>query len=299
MSDEAVRFERWGVFTDWHEPYREWRVLKDLPDLDARAGDEILERDPSTRWETQNGERGWEELPWNGCRFQVRQKGGKKVRRDVEDWQAVGIFGGQLPPWPVEGRAASAILRALRLVFNEGSPSAMVAVTDMTAKMMKGLAEDLRDRAGEEEDERLSDEDQAALALVGDVSGCQSVARLRIPVPDLDLGPGDVLVYSYGKFPRMHGQVRYLSLEDYQVLADAALGNREALTHLAGAGVLSVRYFLGHRQKWGQRLKVWRSRLAVVRPIQPSAATRIEASSDAAALFELIHGAGGKMPREP
>ena len=52
------------------------------------------------------------------------------------------------------------------------------------------------------------------------------------------------------------------------------------------------------RHGWGQRLKVWHSRLAVVRSSRSPVGEPIAASSDDAALFELIYSTGGTMPQE-
>ena len=56
--------------------------------------------------------------------------------------------------------------------------------------------------------------------------------------------------------------------------------------------------FLRSQNKWGKKLKVWHSRLAVVRSSRSLVGEPITASSDDATLFELLYSAGGTMPQE-
>ena len=61
----------------------------------------------------------------------------------------------------------------------------------------------------------------------------------------------------------------------------------------------SLYEFLETRQRWGKRLKVWYSRLAVVRARTCSPVSEpIRAPSDEVAVFDLITDSGGRMPTD-
>jgi len=58
----------------------------------------------------------------------------------------------------------------------------------------------------------------------------------------------------------------------------------------------SPREILGMQSRWGQSGSNWWPRLAVARPVTPSETFTIRASSDEAAIFELLGQVGGRMP---
>lgn len=61
-------------------------------------------------------------------------------------------------------------------------------------------------------------------------------------------------------------------------------------------GYAEPEHFFSDRKKWGARRKVQTPLAYVVKPIRPSAAQPVSASSDAAAIFELLSQVGGRMP---
>ena len=98
----------------------------------------------------------------------------------------------------------------------------------------------------------------------------------------------------------MGGRVRYLSMDAYASLRDATLDSFDEtftlLAKLYDFGPDDLYKFLGSQNKWGKKLKVWHSRLAVVRSRRSPVGEPIAASSDESALFELIYSTGGRMP---
>ena len=111
-----LMFDSWRVFRDTFEPYRCWLLLLDRPKLDLKQGDQVFEVGPGTR------DGGFDKKPlWDGHRFQVRrcfQEGeAALVIDELEDWQVAGLFGGELPPWPLEGVALQQIRAALKDVM--------------------------------------------------------------------------------------------------------------------------------------------------------------------------------------
>ena len=124
--------------------------------------------------------------------------------------------------------------------------------------------------------------------------------------------------------PRWAVRVRYLSMDDYATLKAATFDSyRETFTPLTKDardqrfGLLDnsrnprwhmrpenqwemegLYEFLKSSNKWGKKLKVWHSRLAVIRSRRSPVGEPIAASSDESALFELIYSAGGRMPGE-
>ena len=123
-------------------------------------------------------------------------------------------------------------------------------------------------------------------------------------------------------FPEMHGTVRYLSMDDYAALKAATFDSyRETFIPLTEHdrrrrfGLVDNSHtrkwhmwpenqwqmenlykLLRSPQKWGKRLKVWHSRLAAGRSARSPVGEPIAATSDDAALFELIYSTGGRMP---
>ena len=312
-------FDRWGAFNDTFHPYRVWTLTSAAPDLDLRQGDQVYEVGPESRYLD------FDKKPlWGGQRFQARRPqsvGESEVMCDIEDWQAVTLFGGELPPWPLEGVALQRIHEALLDVMPMGKQT-LASVLECTAKMVEYMVKKAPESAPDDSQDipELPAEHRRALAAVGDGGHPQSIYVLTVDVPELDIRTGDVLVraYSLKVFPKMHGRVRYLSLEDYEVLRSVAEGSYlESFAPLSSyertlrAGMGDTLYlpapehqwrkeglhrFLTNRNKWGKRLKAWEPRLAVVRPPWETLTEPIQASSDDGALFELLHQVGGLMP---
>ena len=94
-----LEFGRWSAFSDSFEPYRMWTLCRDVSSLDLRRGDEIFEVGPGSR----------QREHWDCYRFQARrpQEADEQPEAicNLEDWQAADLFGGELPPWPLEGIA--------------------------------------------------------------------------------------------------------------------------------------------------------------------------------------------------
>ena len=180
----------------------------------------------------------------------------------------------------------------------------------------------LKDGVGED----TEPEPPPALRLLGDCERIHGAYLVIRDIPEVEIQEGDLVVHALSpeNFPDMRGCVRYLSIEDYAKLKAAAFDSyRETFVPLVGedlkcrSGLLetygshrsmrpenqweseSLYEFLETRQRWGKRLKVWYSRLAVVRPLRRSpVGVPIEASTDEAALFDLITDSGGRMPTE-
>ena len=184
----------------------------------------------------------------------------------------------------------------------------------------------VRGEVKEEEDtaEEMPPHHKRALALLGE-GRCVCGHAVDRDIPEVAIRAGDLIVYAYGPdFPEMGGRVRYLSMDDYAALKAATIDSyRETfspVTKLARElrlGLMdnsrSHRWdmrpenqweqeglygFLKSQKKWGKKLKVWHSRLAVVRSSRSPVGEPIAASSDESALFELIYSAGGRMPGE-
>ena len=160
------------------------------------------------------------------------------------------------------------------------------------------------------------------LRLLGDCKHIRGAYLVTHDIPEVEIREGDLLVHAWSpeNFPDMRGCVRYLSIEDYAKLKAAAFDSyRETFVPLVGrdlqrrSGTLgntqqlpeyqwnqeNLYEFLKMPQKWGKRLKVWHSRLAVVRALARSpVSVPIEASSDEVALFDLITDSGGRMPTD-
>src|SRR5262245_35985933 len=86
---------KWGVWTDLMEPYRYWQVICPVPESELLPGDTLYQRAAPSKHK------------WEGHRFQVRGKRDgddeEGVLENLEDWQAATLFGGDIPPWPLEG----------------------------------------------------------------------------------------------------------------------------------------------------------------------------------------------------
>lgn len=115
------------------------------------------------------------------------------------------------------------------------------------------------------------------------------------------LRAGDILVGTENP-AGLPGQITALGLDDYEALRVATKAGDEELTSLTPGrdaefcGSRSVEVFVRTKNKWGRSLKVWRPRLFRVRYPVEVVSSPIQASSDDAALFELLYRAGGRMP---
>ena len=188
-----------------------------------------------------------------------------------------------------------------------------------------GLA--LRGKPKEEEQEGdavdvMPPHHMRAFALLGE-GRCNCAHIVERDIPEVGIKAGDVVVYAYGpEFPEMGGRVRFLSMDDYAALKAATLESyRETFAPLTDSerkmrfGLLDnsrnhrwvmwpenqwqmedLYKFLKCANKWGKKLKVWHSRLAVIRSGRSPVSEPVHASSDDAALFELIYSTGGRMP---
>jgi hypothetical protein len=120
-----------------------------------------------------------------------------------------------------------------------------------------------------------------------------AAGELTRDVPEIGARRGDLLVSRWfgtlQEEPR--GRVRWLTMEDYAALE--ALPREAVRDYREHYG---PSYIIRDRRRWGKRLKVWHSRLALVRPWQPETVEPIEASSDDGAIFELLCEVGGRMP---
>ena len=162
----------------------------------------------------------------------------------------------------------------------------------------------VRGETKEEEDtaDEMPPHHKRALALLGE-GRCMCAHVLERDVPEIRLEVGDLIVHTWSPpFPEMGGRVRYLTMDDYARLRAATVDSFDEtftlLAKLYDFGADDLYKFLGSPGKWGKKLKVWHSRLAVVRSSRSPVGEPIAASSDDAALFELIYSTGGKMPGE-
>ena len=152
--------------------------------------------------------------------------------------------------------------------------------------------------------EEIPPHHRQALQLLGGSKRCLGAYVVERDVPEVAIEVGDLIVHAWkpDSFPEMGGRVRWLSMDDYSTLRAATLDSYGAtFTFLTGVYEWdpdALHRFLTHPGKWGKKLKVWHSRLAVVRSRRSPVGEPLEATSDAAALFELIHSTGGKMPIE-
>ena len=126
-----------------------------------------------------------------------------------------------------------------------------------------------------------------------------SAYELRRPIACIGASRGDFLIYSHwldGR-PEMYGRVRELGPEDYEVLRGLNLQQT-----MRGVGSRSqffwLESFLGHRGRWGKQLKVFYSRLLLLKPWGSPVSKPVLALSDESAIYELLHQTGCKLPEE-
>lgn len=275
MRESILSFDCWKAFTDTLDPYRKWRLTADAPDLDARSGDYLLETSPLVESEI-----------WDGMRFQLRSPRNEKrdrVLRELEEWQAAQLFGGSLPEWPAEGRALDAIATA----FSELTPhgrDALLAAGSVVADILKHAAELAPDTPP-------APEGHPALAIL-----TEQAWRAWMLTQDLPgrLRSGDLVVPHHLQRPETtEGALVFeLSREELEALREQAA----TAERLAGDCDLVDNQSLLDRRRWGLSAKKWRSGWWVVRRVAPGPVSTVRAGSDDAAIFELIHAAGGLMP---
>lgn len=119
-------------------------------------------------------------------------------------------------------------------------------------------------------------------------------------LPEIGLRRGDLLVSrarkSWALFPRGADP---LSRGDMGYLRDAVLRNRGVVTSLTPFRPdQDIRALITDRRTWWPSRLGWKPRVARWRPLEGPGIQPIQASSDEAALFELISSVGGRMPME-
>lgn len=283
------KFVRWGAFRDNFEPYRVWEFLWDVPEHDIRRGYVLMEVGPGS-----HDQGAGKKALWDGHRFQVRDSdsGDFEVVCELEEWQVVKLFSGEVPPWPLEGFALQELRRVFKDLMPLG-PQAMANVLEVVASMTKSMIAKIPEQQPDDA-ERMPPGAEEALALV---DGRPSMAMVMEDIPAVGIRKGDALVYvaDADARPTMRGHVRWLDMDDYQAIRDAL--SPSTLVMIPGGPMYrTVESFLADKKRWGQRLRVWHSRLAVLRSHRESVSEPIHATTDDAALFELLHQVGGRMP---
>jgi hypothetical protein len=145
---------------------------------------------------------------------------------------------------------------------------------------------------------------------------------VRKPLASIGAEPGDVLLTAQhlNYRPALYGRVTELGLDDYEALRDALPDvefikpasdrsqwaqqiRRELEEYICGtrAGrddLYRIATFLGTRQRWGKRLKVFYSRLLLIKPYGTTVSEPITAAGDEGAIYELLHQVGCRLPEE-
>jgi len=120
--------------------------------------------------------------------------------------------------------------------------------------------------------------------------------------------------------PAIYGRVTELQLDDYEALREELpdvvmfIGRatddewdkrrrRKLEEYIVGSragrdDLLSVASFLRNRQRWGKRLKVFYSRLLLIKPYGTTVSAPITAAGDEGAIYELLHAVGCRLPEE-
>lgn len=288
---KVLTFSRWGAFSDTLDPFREWTALEDIPELDLREGDRVLEMGPDGDLEA-----------WDGLRFQIRRPrpGSRKSRimRELEIWQTAQLFGGEVPEWPPEGRVLQHFARALTDTLELGAATlkdlAVVFADQVT--FAEDLAVDLPEKEAADPDEPIHPD----VALIRDASKRRRVWRLTLDGAGR-LRAGDLVLHCQRWAGPVEADTAVIfeldreELEGLRALAvDGPAGAVEVLTgehHLAGWKQLT------DRRRWGLAAKEWHSDWWVVRPIRENVVP-IQAPSELHALFELVAEAGGRLTAE-
>ncbi|MBX6363520.1 MAG: hypothetical protein IRZ00_06600 [Gemmatimonadetes bacterium] len=141
---------------------------------------------------------------------------------------------------------------------------------------------------------------RAALRLLADPADFH-VHIAEVAIPAARIAAGDVLVWVGGTRRRPHsrGPARELMRDDYEALRLALLVHGESafeeITPAPSADAHRLSRFLRDRRRWGARRQPWRTDLVHIRPAAEREIVSIEASSDEAAIFELVYRAGGRL----
>jgi len=310
------------------EPYRDWELLVDAPEIPASG------RYSASPPHAIVGDTLREELDEDGLTpFQLRRKG-RRIG-NPEWWQVRHLFEGVRtglePGGPPPSAEAPGLLQEVKASEHHGwrflKPWQWEKRTipvgawlirrgvdyyvqmDPANKSADTMVETCRftvhDFFQEDQLARNPHYRHAVDILRATLVGWQwGVAYMERPLAPLGLRRGDVLVYvpSEERMPAQPlGRTRLLSMDDYATIREAAEADSDLFTEiLSPCESRGVRGFLNNKNKWGERLKVWHSRLMVVRPYDLSRTVThpVRARCDEGAIFELLVSTGGRMPRQ-
>lgn len=288
MPSRLLVFDSWGVFTDTFEPYRRWTSSGPIPEHYMRRGDQIFELSPETDYRD----------TWRGCRFQARRGGTKnKILDDLEDWQAAKLFGGELPPWPLEGDVLMRIHAALLDIMPAGK-SVFASVLETTASMMRRMADELPEDPPYESD-AATPEERLAVQAAGTTQHWIATGD----VPGTPVREGDVLVNLTGgleKVRRLPPRTRAIQVprELYPAVTEHPQAIRAGGCNLSWSTTSDLLKSLAKSHGHAGRARPESAPLIILRRLTSAASEPIRAPTDAGAIFELIHDAGGRMPVE-
>ncbi len=261
-----VRFDKWGAFTDTHEPYRRWKAWCDVPEVGVREGDFLFER---------------EGYGWEGCRFQIRR--GKEVVDELEDWQAAKLFFGELPVWPLEGHLLAEIKRLLEDSLPLGRDpfqNVVRAVADMMECMLKKAPESVP----EEHLPTVNADVRRAMDALGWDRPVGWVARASIP--GTPIVEGSVLALAH---PDPGGlrpcRVTQIPREFYPAIAD----HSEALEFVGTDWRPDLSRSLRKSYAARKRARPESAPLHMYVPLVSGCIRPVVARNDAGAVFELLY----------
>lgn len=292
-----LAFDKWAAFTDTYEPYRRWILTGDAAAFDLQVGDYIYEVGDGSRGHP--GVDDDDDVRWDGCLFQARRKGkvsgDDKVIRDLETWQVMQLFGGELPSWPVEGGALQRIRAALMDVLPLGS-RALATVGAVMADLLRYMGDDVKDPP------KPDVEPVTGPLALARRAGWQRCFTAPDAIPGTPIEAGDTLVYCRGAgkldpdatlryiavprecYPAIWPQVanRWTAHTDYPV----EWGPRKLANSL--------------RRSYGKMAvaKPESAPLVIIRSIRSPVSEPVAARSDAEALMELLAVVGGRLTNE-
>ncbi|HSW31885.1 MAG TPA: hypothetical protein VLH75_20545 [Longimicrobiales bacterium] len=294
-----LRFDGWGAFNDTFDPVRIWTFLRAVPRLDIPAGAKLLEVAPGARGSHVLEDDG--EPLWEGKRWQVRE--GKEALTELEDWETAQLFGGEVPPWPLVGDT----LRRIREALADLLPAGKAAFTDATtcaAEMMRYMAAEAAERPALEADFPLFERYQAltrtdrwfgvVLYADRDVDGTAIragdfiAARWWEAAKDPAGVRANVFPVPRSQLAAAEAAIESQALREIGIVAQPSWGNRSPMARIR------AKLRKPQRPTWSDRT----SPLLVVRPIAEHVSEPVVAATDDAALFELLHQVGGRMPTE-
>lgn len=294
-AEGILRFLSWNSFADTFEPYREWEFLGSVEAYQVRAGDLLLEIGPGMGGGGPSpGQR------WDGCRFQARREGRSRdaVVGNLEDWEAAALFGGELPPWPLEGFVLERLREALMDVMPAGK-GAFAEVADCMAGMVRDMIPEVSEAPAADAAESAVLMQGYQRLLADGESDRGFVFHATGSVPGTPVQPGDFLVWEKERFtkrnPRMlaatairvpRAQLALVEagissgdVRPIRIPPDRRLTTREARLDYARRALRRPQ-----RPEWLDAS----SPLIIVRPLVSPVSEPIEADSDEGALFELL-----------